>query len=94
MKKYSKEIKGNKLAEFITRSGIDKKKIAKLLGLKSEEAIARWENGETLPDLNTVFKLSLILKTDLKTLYPDLYSKVAKEMEGNKKVKNWSVKNN
>jgi len=86
VKKYSKEIKGNKLSEFIALSGIDKKKLAKMIGLKSEDAITRWEIGESMPKVKYLLLLSVILKTKIQNMYPDLYTQAVKEVPANKKV--------
>ncbi len=87
MKKYSKGIKGNKLAELIALAGIDKKKLAKMIGLKNEHAITNWENGKTIPDCHSILKLCVILKTNIQNIYPKLHTLLAHEMEFSKKQK-------
>lgn len=66
-------------------NGLELKQVAKLLGHRSSESIARYEKSDSQPNLQTVIKLMLIYNSDLQQMFPDLFECCRKEVEGNLK---------
>lgn len=68
---YEEELK----AYFITRikkirieKNLSQRKLAEMMGVKQPE-IARWEKGETVPNLTAVFKFCRAIKGRLEIIY-------------------------
>ena len=55
-------------------AGLRQLDVARLIGLEgSTERISLWENGQSLPSIQNLFKLSQLYKTFPHELYADLY---------------------
>lgn len=53
------------------RKGLTQEALAKKLGYNGRSAVSNWENGHIDPPLRIAMKLSELLETDLKQLFPD-----------------------
>lgn len=60
--------------------GYSQRQIAKKLGITSTTIIGRWEQGLAYPDLQNLIKLSVIYKTLIDQLYPDLRTSIIKDL--------------
>lgn len=60
--------------------GYSQRQIAKKLGITSTTIIGRWEQGLAYPDLQNLIKLSVIYKTLIDQLYPDLRASIIKDL--------------
>ena len=54
----------NKIRELRIKKGISQKDLAKILEL-SQQAVAKWENGKSEPNIVTLKKLSVIFEIDI-----------------------------
>lgn len=61
-------------------NGLELKQVARLLGNKSTDNIARYEKGNSYPNLKTAFKLLLIYNSDLREMFPGLVDQCRLEM--------------
>jgi transcriptional regulator with XRE-family HTH domain len=52
--------------------GLSQKKVVEILGLKDNTLISRWENGNSLPNLVSAIRLSIIYKISVNELYTSL----------------------
>ena len=62
----------NCLRRYMRAAGFKQKDVACILGLKSASMISRWENGLCLPKLQSLFKLAILYRTMVDTLFIDL----------------------
>ena len=62
----------NCLRRYRRAAGFKQKDVACILGLKSASMISRWENGLCLPKLQSLFKLAILYRTMVDTLFIDL----------------------
>jgi len=67
----------NRLQEHRTIHGYRLKDVAHLLGHKNTNQVGKWENGEGMPGLVNLIRLSIIYST----LPTDLYFDVLKEQQ-------------
>jgi transcriptional regulator with XRE-family HTH domain len=70
----------NYLKRYRLMFGYSQRQIAKKLGIASTTIIGRWEQGLAYPDLQNLIKLSVIYKTLIDQLYPDLRSSIIKDL--------------
>jgi len=89
----------NSLRKYRKAAGLKQTEVAKLLGLKSTSAICRWEKGVCLPKPLSMFKLAILYRTMVDTLFHDLrrslVDKLRKREEkvlGDKKKNNYNYK--
>ena len=62
-----KEIMGKNIARLRKNLGLKQEALADLLKV-SPQAISKWENGQSYPDIETLPKLTDILETNIDTL--------------------------
>ena len=63
----------NTLREHRLRAGLLQRNVASALGLDCTDRLSRWENGNALPSIANLFKLSVIYKCPPQELYAGLY---------------------
>ena len=62
----------NLLRKYRKANGYKQKDIAKILGIKSSSKISRWEKGDCIPNLVNVFKISILYRVMVDSLFIDL----------------------
>jgi len=62
------------------KSGLERKQAARLLGHKSPDPVARYERGESEPNLDNALKLSIIYGCSLEDLFPLKYATFRHEL--------------
>ncbi len=77
-------IKANNFKLFRKKSGFTQEDIAEKLGV-SRQAVAKWENGDTTPDIEFCIQLAELYGTTLDALVCQEFMK-EKTAEGNKHV--------
>jgi len=89
----------NSLRKYRKAAGLKQTEVAKLLGLKSTSAICRWEKGVCLPKPLSMFKLAILYRTMVDTLFHDLRRSLIDKLRrreekvlGDKKKNNYSYK--
>ena len=55
------------------------KQFATLLGLRSDKAISKYENGARLPQLKTAMLMEIVLGAKLSEIYVDLYGELGEQ---------------
>ncbi len=70
----------NKLQAARLHKGLSVAQVASYIGLKNEETLQRWENGDTLPSTPFAFKLCALYGVSVGDLYPEICKRIAKEM--------------
>jgi len=75
----------NSLRKYRKAAGLKQKEVAKLLGLKSQSLISRWEKGISLPKLKNLFKLAILYQTMVDNLFLDFRNSLKEEIKKNKK---------
>ena len=53
--------------------GFTQKHVAQLLGLRGTSMLSRYEHGRSMPLLETLLSLGIILRVPVEFLYPRLY---------------------
>ena len=66
-------------------SGLKQLDVAKILGMKSSSRISRWENGDGVPNIVNVFKLSILYGVMVDSLFIDLIRQLRSEIHINEK---------
>ena len=62
----------NCLRKYRRAAGFKQKDVACILGLKNPNMISQWENGLYPPRLQSAFKLAILYRTMVDTLFIDL----------------------
>ena len=75
-----KDIVPNNLREYRLKAGLTQKQVANMLGFASEERISHWENGNNVPSLINLFKLSNIYRATPFHLYEEVLNKTQDEL--------------
>ncbi len=70
----------NCLRKYRKLKGLKQKDVAKILKLRSTSMISRWEKGTCLPNSLNIFKLSLLYRTLIDTLFIDLMRKLKDDL--------------
>ena len=86
----------NCLRKYRKARGLNQRKVAKIMGLKSSSIISRWEKGICLPSSFNIFKLAVVYRTMVDALFIDqlrelkdsLYKKEEKVLVNKAKDKN------
>ncbi len=97
-----KDIKYKKISNCLRKyrklKGLKQKDVAKILNLKNTSMISRWENGTCLPNSLNIFKLSLLYRTLIDTLFIDqmrlLKEEIQKREEGVLKTRDKNERRN
>jgi DNA-binding XRE family transcriptional regulator len=66
----------NKLSHYRTKANLTQQEVAYLLGIESTSRLSQWEQGNTMPSLPNIFKLSIIYKVPVEGLYRPLLKKL------------------
>jgi transcriptional regulator with XRE-family HTH domain len=53
--------------------GFTQKHVAQLLGLRGTSMLSRYEHGRSMPKLETLLSLGIVLRVPIEFLYPRLY---------------------
>lgn len=59
----------NKLKELRSANNLTLKEVAKVLNLRSENRLCRWERGQSYPSLVNLMKLSKVYKVPVDEIY-------------------------
>jgi len=86
----------NCLRKYRKARGLNQRKVAEIMGLKSSSIISRWEKGICLPSSFNIFKLAVVYRTMVDALFIDqlrelkdsLYKKEEKVLVNKAKAKN------
>ena len=70
----------NALKFHRVRQGMWQKDVAARLGLKDTTLLSRWENGDSLPNLVSALRLSLLYQTSIEDLFGDLMEVIRMEV--------------
>jgi transcriptional regulator with XRE-family HTH domain len=70
----------NLLKKYRRIRGLDQKKVAQILGLKSASRISRWEKGDCIPSHVNVIRLSILYRTMADALFYDLAKALREEI--------------
>lgn len=62
-------------------NGYKQKDVAKILGIKSTSKISRWEKGECIPNLINAFKISILYRVMVDSLFIDHLRQLREEMK-------------
>ena len=61
----------NCLRKYRKARGLNQRKVAEIMGLKSSSIISRWEKGICLPSSFNIFKLAVVYRTMVDALFID-----------------------
>ncbi len=64
----------NELVVYRRRWGLSQKRVASLLGHRDTSMLSRYENGRSLPPLDTALRLEIIYRAPVAYLYYKLYA--------------------
>ena len=78
-----KETIGNNLSKLRKESGKTQTEIANLFSY-TDKAVSKWENGDTLPDVETLYKLAKFYGVSLDYLTDDISSEEKAKIENQK----------
>ena len=59
---------GRNIAMLREKSGISVRELQKMMGFATPQAIYKWQRGETLPTIENLAALAIILKTDIREI--------------------------
>jgi transcriptional regulator with XRE-family HTH domain len=71
----------NSLRKYRKARGLKQKEVAQILKLKSTGMISRWEKGLCLPSTLNIFRLAVIYRTMVDSLYFDMLSGLKEELK-------------
>lgn len=71
----------NLLRKYRKANGYKQIDVAKMLGIKSSSKISRWEKGESIPNLVNAFKISILFRVMVDSLFIDLLRHLRKDMK-------------
>ena len=80
MTQGGKPLNRNRLWLARKRMSLGQKQVAHLLGHRTRDQISRYERGLRTPTLRIAMELSIIYRTPLHLLFPDLYRQVQEEL--------------
>ena len=80
MNRKEKKFIPNRLRKYRLMMGYKQKDVARLLGIKSQSKISRWEKGLSTPSLKNLFQLSALYKTLCDALYFDFFKETREEV--------------
>ena len=75
----------NVLRKYRKASGLKQQDVAHILGIKSSSRISRWEKGEGIPSLVNVFKLAILYRVMVDSLFIDLIRYLRHEIHESEK---------
>jgi transcriptional regulator with XRE-family HTH domain len=59
----------NRLKEFRVKRKLKQKEVATLIGLKADDRICRWEQGQSMPSYQNILKLSKLFEVSSDEIY-------------------------
>ncbi|HEY5368349.1 MAG TPA: helix-turn-helix transcriptional regulator [Hanamia sp.] len=70
--KNTKFLHPNTLKEHRLKAGLTQRQVSSYMGFNSEDRISRWEQGQSIPNIKNLFKLSELFNANPGELYPEL----------------------
>ncbi|MEW6410921.1 MAG: helix-turn-helix domain-containing protein [Candidatus Zixiibacteriota bacterium] len=77
-----KKIKTNQIRRYRLRRYLRQRDVSKLLRIKHNTDLYRWETGHQLPTLINALKLSAALKCPVELLFSDHFKQIQLDMYG------------
>ncbi len=71
----------NLLRKYRKTNGYKQKDVAKILGIKSTSKISRWEKGECMPNVVNAFRISILYRVMVDSLFIDLLRQLREEVK-------------
>lgn len=71
----------NLLRKYRKANGFKQRDVARILGIKSSSKISRWENGLCVPTLVNAFKISILYRVMVDSLFIDLVRNLREEVK-------------
>ncbi len=68
----------NRLRMYRRIIGLSQKQVGERLGI-DPDWVSHWENGDTLPNLISAFRLASIYQVPVDTLFADLWRKISED---------------
>lgn len=62
-------MKNNRLKKAREQKGLSQEQLAKLVGFQGKSSVSNWENGYSIPTLETAIKLSRVLEKEIEFLF-------------------------
>ncbi|MCR4998212.1 MAG: helix-turn-helix domain-containing protein [Lachnospiraceae bacterium] len=56
---------GKRIHELMKANNLSAKAVADFMGFRAPQAVYKWQRGETLPSLDNMYALSLLLHTNM-----------------------------
>jgi transcriptional regulator with XRE-family HTH domain len=82
---------GNKIAQLRKFKNLTQKELAEMLNV-SDKVVSKWETEKSLPDVETMLKLSKVLDISISELYDCVGNTNTKKMEEYNEEKIWQYK--
>ena len=82
--KYREGLDQNILRELRKKLELRQVDMADIMGFVVIDRICHWERGRAVPGLINAIKLCVLFGTDLKGIYPQLYTQIEEEIYGSK----------
>ncbi|MGC9603190.1 MAG: helix-turn-helix transcriptional regulator [Minisyncoccia bacterium] len=70
----------NALKRYRKERGLTQLQVARALGFKDKTWISHWENGDALPNLVSIIRLSALYQTPIEVLFADLSKAIQEEV--------------
>jgi transcriptional regulator with XRE-family HTH domain len=70
----------NNLRHYRKERGLKQDQVAAALGLKNKTLISRWERGNSIPNLITAARLSVLYKIPIDIIFADFIETTTKEI--------------
>ena len=68
------------LKMYRKRSGLNQRELASLLGCAHGSKVSRYERGERVPNLRTLFAYEVVFSVRVRELFPGIYGEVREEV--------------
>lgn len=82
---------GNKIAQLRKQKNLTQKDLAEMLNV-SDKVVSKWETEKSLPDVETMLKLSKVLDVSISELYDCVENTNTKKMEDYNEERIWHYK--
>ncbi len=76
----------NCLRKYRKARGLKQKEVSDILGLKNTSMISRWEQGVCLPNILNVFKLTVLYRVQVDTIFFDLKMEIEENIKKREKL--------
>jgi len=67
----------NSLRKHRKNAGLRQEEVAKALGLHTPERISKWENGHSVPTLQSLFRLAALYRVSPQDLFDEMYRRAS-----------------